>query len=101
MLCADAETFTDDETRRLAAELHQGQVEVIRSAVEAVIQRLSAPPQTLVLAGSGEFLARQVIAADKRLATARVISLEAELGPEVSAAACAYALAVLAAERRG
>jgi len=54
----------------------------------------------VIVSGSGEFLARRV--AREALAGApieRVVSLDEELGPEVSACAPAYAVAVLATER--
>lgn len=57
------------------------------------------PGHTFILSGSGEFLGRLLLdhlVYDVR----RVVSLNDELGPEVSACAPAYAVAVLAAERR-
>ena len=51
-----------------------------------------------VLAGSGEFLAEQVIEEHLGAGT-RVISLGRERGAELSAAACAHAVAMLALER--
>ncbi len=65
---------------------------------------MPAVPRTLILAGEGECLAQQ-IAADhgglKRgpLTGCRVVSLLSELGPEESRAACAWAVAALAAEQ--
>lgn len=57
---------------------------------------------TVVLSGAGEFLARRAVT--KYLGThcrsLRVVSLNEELGPQVSACAPAYAVAVLAAEAR-
>lgn len=55
------------------------------------------PPAVCVVAGSGEFLARKAIEYPSRHDG---ISLSDRLGPDVSACAPAYAVAVLAAERR-
>lgn len=60
-------------------------------------------PKAFVLAGSGEFLAKEALQALRRqhesLRAAEVISLSERLGPDLSAAAAAYAVAVLAAEK--
>jgi uncharacterized hydantoinase/oxoprolinase family protein len=56
-------------------------------------------PQTIVASGSGEFLARAALQSVGWAGAApRVIALSEELGPDRSAAACAFAAAVLAAE---
>src|SRR5262249_29461396 len=55
--------------------------------------RARPSPGTVVVSGSGEFLARAVAAA--AFAGAQVRSLGEELGPGLSQAACAYALAAL------
>jgi uncharacterized hydantoinase/oxoprolinase family protein len=74
------------------------QLRLLRRAVEAVSASLPAPPTTVVTAGSGEFLAARTLANQPGRAIRRV-SLAARLGPEISQAACAYALAILTAER--
>ena len=52
----------------------------------------------MVLAGEGEFLARRVLARRPDLAECPVVTLSEWLRPELSRAACAYAVAVLGAE---
>jgi probable H4MPT-linked C1 transfer pathway protein len=98
MFCGDGETATAAESRGIALQAGKQQTTLLRSALETVSGRLPAPPATLVLAGSGEFLAKDVIGTMPAMSTARVVSLAEELGAEVSRAACAYALAILAAE---
>jgi hypothetical protein len=98
MLCADAESCSAEEALELARRACQRQVDRIQTALEVVAKRLSGSPQTVVLAGSGEFLARDVLGLLPTLAGARVVSLGEQFGPQVSQAACAHALAVLAAE---
>ncbi len=86
-LCEDAENLTDTEFRRIAEFVRQTQQDKL---CEAMIDAKRSRPALLVLSGSGEFLAR---AAFPGIA---VTSLAAEIGPETSRSAAAYALAVLA-----
>jgi hypothetical protein len=51
-----------------------------------------------VWAGEGEFLAQRALKQQREIAPCRVVSLRDKLGPEISRAACAYAVAVLATE---
>jgi probable H4MPT-linked C1 transfer pathway protein len=98
MLCADLETSTPDERRRLAERAIGRQLALIRDALDPVLRALPSPPQTLILAGEGEFLAAQIAERGSDLAGAARVSLSHELGSDLSAAACAHAVAVLAAE---
>jgi hypothetical protein len=63
---------------------------------------MPGPLGTLILSGSGEFLARAALelAWDQpRVPPAdRIKSLAERLGPDISTAACAHAVAVLASE---
>jgi probable H4MPT-linked C1 transfer pathway protein len=95
MLCADLETSTPKERRAVAEQAATRQTRILGKAVAQVSGRLPQPPRTFVLSGSGEFLARQISLRDVGL---RVASLARELGPALSTAACAYAVAVLANE---
>ncbi|HKB38448.1 MAG TPA: hydantoinase/oxoprolinase family protein [Gemmataceae bacterium] len=99
MVCADLDTSTEAERLALAREVHRRQIEQIVRAVAAVTSRMTGLPRTVILSGSGEFLAREVVAASPRLTGCRVVSLAERIGPALSQAACAYAVAVLAAER--
>jgi probable H4MPT-linked C1 transfer pathway protein len=96
MLCADFETCSEEETLRLARQVRARQVALLRDALDHVAATLPGPPRAIILAGSGEFLARQVL--EPQLG-ADLISLAQVLGAGISQSACAYALAVLAAER--
>ncbi len=103
MLCGDAETCKPDETRRLAERILLKQLDLVSSTVNRVAWQLPAPPQALILSGSGERLARAALAGPEPcpldFPVGPVISLAERLGPGLSQAACAYALAVLASER--
>jgi probable H4MPT-linked C1 transfer pathway protein len=101
MLCADRETSTEEERRRLAERVLLRQVMLLTGAVESGVKRLPGPPETVVLAGSGEFLARLVLEEQKAFPPCKAVQLHQILGENVSTAACAYAVALLAAERKG
>ncbi len=99
MLCADLETSSERQRVALAERALLRQVLLLRSAVEGVARRLPGPPRTVVLAGSGESLAGLVVQEQDAFPACPVVSLARELGPDGSPAACALAIAVLAAER--
>lgn len=101
MFCADLETSTPDERLGLAWEVRRRQIDQITSAVAAVTTRMTGLPRTVILSGSGEFLGRAVAAASPRLTGCRLISLAERIGPALSQAACAFAVAVLACENPG
>ncbi len=91
MICGDPETVTRAQARQLARKVMERQLKRLGEAVFKVVPDSHAP---LILAGSGEFLGRV-------LAQARgpFVSLSDTLGPAISRAACAHAVAVLAGER--
>jgi (4-(4-[2-(gamma-L-glutamylamino)ethyl]phenoxymethyl)furan-2-yl)methanamine synthase len=97
MLCADLETSTAEERLDLATRTAARQVDMIAAAMIHTSGRLSGPPATVILSGSGEHVATKALAATGW--AARIVSLREELGEAVSAAACACAVAVLLAER--
>lgn len=96
MICADLETSTPTERLQLARLLEQRQAEAIRHALDQVAGELPPPLDAVVLAGCGEFLARQVLDLEPKLVVGRIISLAEEWGPVRSQAACAHALVLLA-----
>jgi uncharacterized hydantoinase/oxoprolinase family protein len=102
MLGGDPEITPEEETYQLALMVYERQRSVLVNAIRTVAARLPEPPRAAILFGSGEFLARAAwidYAAQLDRDTAepmQLISLAERLGPEVSAAACAYAVAVLA-----
>ncbi|MBA4186418.1 MAG: H4MPT-linked C1 transfer pathway protein [Planctomycetaceae bacterium] len=103
MLGGDRETLSDDHIVHFATRVHTRILETISSAARAAYYDTQNPPElhTVIISGAGEFLARRVI--DRVFQGApieRIISLNDELGPVVSACAPAYAVAVLASESR-
>jgi probable H4MPT-linked C1 transfer pathway protein len=99
MLCADLETSTAEERRSLAEQVLQIQSMMLGYAINNVARCLPALPQTVLFAGEGEFLIRLALESQHRIPPCRVVSLSRELGPAISRAACAYAVAILAAEK--
>jgi probable H4MPT-linked C1 transfer pathway protein len=99
MLCADLETCTQEEVRQLAWTVCLRQRQLLREALEHVLKAsVDKPFPTLITAGAGEFLVPSLLDSQPGAFTTRTVSLGQELGPEISQAACAYAVAVLAAE---
>jgi probable H4MPT-linked C1 transfer pathway protein len=99
MLCADTAEVPASEIDALARRASETQLNFLCAAVDRVLAG-RAEPQRVLLAGSGEVLGRHVAAAHPRLQPLKTVSLSERLGPGLSEAACAYAVAVLASEAR-
>jgi probable H4MPT-linked C1 transfer pathway protein len=99
MLCADAETATLRDTKELAERLRDRQVALLKHAMMQFANLHGGLFETVVLCGEGEFLARKLLEDQARIRFGRAVSLTEVLKPEISRAACAYAVAVLAAEK--
>jgi (4-(4-[2-(gamma-L-glutamylamino)ethyl]phenoxymethyl)furan-2-yl)methanamine synthase len=95
MVCADRETFTMEDAASAAAHVAGAQRRIVREAARAVVERAGGSPSAVVISGSGEFLAREALEAPG----ARVISIAKDLGPQVSAAAAAFALEHIALDQ--
>jgi hypothetical protein len=98
MLCADLETSTATEREELANRIFFKQVYSIKWAVERVARLLPEPPRRVVTAGEGEFLTWPLLKQQEAIPPCDVVRFGNNLSPEISQAACAYAVAVLAAE---
>ena len=100
MLGGDPETVSVGEAERFAQAVFRTQQELIRSAlVKHVMGLYGERPQLAVVAGAGEFLARDAIEQLPDEIRPRVSWLSEHVSPAVSACAPAYAVAVLASER--
>lgn len=96
MVCADRTMFSDDDAIAMSLAAKQRQLALLGTAARRVAALMPEPPHTIVISGQGEFLARQLI---RRMQwSAKIISLAEELGPDVSIASTAHALAVLSME---
>jgi len=99
MLCCDRDEMTLDEARAIASELSDRQTAQIARSIDEVVGRMQAPCPTVIVSGSGAFLARWGVSRSALGAAAEIHSLTAMLGDRHATAACAFALARLAAER--
>ena len=97
MWCSDGELASASETLNLANAVFLTQTGIIRKALRQVVRSLPRSPEYFILAGSGEFLAGDVLNCDEWRQVPRM-SLSGTLGPALSHCACAHALAVLARE---
>lgn len=103
MICADRDTFDEHDALLAANFIADLQVEQICRSAKKVVGRQLQPVHSVIVSGTGEFLARLVV---QRLqvnlvlsGTTQVVSLAEKLGRDVSECATAHALAVLARER--
>jgi probable H4MPT-linked C1 transfer pathway protein len=105
MLGGDAESIPPEQVKDFAMLAEINHCVHIALGMQEVSARLPSPPSRFVLSGSGEFLARRALKEFPRrfpeqiAPKTRKISLAAKLDQATSTAACAYAVAVLAAER--
>ncbi|MFQ5731933.1 MAG: hydantoinase/oxoprolinase family protein [Planctomycetaceae bacterium] len=99
MLCCDRSEISPAEAHSIAAQIAERQRKQIAAAITRVLQTLPTPCSQVILSGSGESLAREVVAFHARLSAADIQSLPEILSPDVAGAACAFAVAKLAAER--
>jgi (4-(4-[2-(gamma-L-glutamylamino)ethyl]phenoxymethyl)furan-2-yl)methanamine synthase len=100
MLGDDGETCPASRTMQLAQSAIAGLTVEITGAIERVAGRLPALHRTVVVAGSGEFFAREIVQNLSWVPPPALLSWQAKFGSALSSAACAFAVAFLAAERR-
>jgi hypothetical protein len=96
MICADREVYSEADARAAAEAAAKKHIERVAISLGHVVGRLPEPPETVVISGRGEFLARRVL--EHLQLKPKIVSLSSELGPELSRCAAAHALAVLARE---
>ncbi len=97
VVCADRSMLDDEQITQLARQVADAQRTDIVRALSQVEAGLSQRARTIVTAGSGEFLARRIV--ERLHKPPRLVSIGDQHGLEISSAACAYALAVIASER--
>jgi len=96
VICADESQFNHRDAAVIAQEVMKAQTDAIAAAATKVMEALEGPPETIVVSGHGEFLARKAI--EQLDLASRFVSLTRELGWMISRCATAHALAVLASE---
>jgi len=98
MVCCDRDEIDLDEARSIAACFADRQRATLASAIDSVVSRDRDRLETVILSGSGEILAGRIVAEHPAAPDARIIRLADSLSPALAESACAYAVAVLAAE---
>jgi len=96
MIAADSLEFNHRDAVALAQSAADAQVSRLAGAIQQVAQALPTPPESIIVSGHGEFLAREAL--DLSQISSRIVSLAKELGSSVSRSASAHALAVIARE---
>ena len=99
LLCCDLTEVTPAELHHVAEHVAAEQLRRLTQAADLVASRLPSSCETVLVSGSGEFLARKVALNSNCLKAAKLVSLPELFGPTVADAACAFAVAKLAAER--
>ena len=98
MLCCDRDEVSYEQAVHIAMFLADVQRQRLAGSLERVINRRSSACSTIIVSGSGSFLARQLIHENRKTKDATVISLADQFSPEIAEAACAYAVAQLASK---
>jgi probable H4MPT-linked C1 transfer pathway protein len=96
MLCCDREEVSFEESVDIARFLADVQRQRLAGSLERVVQRLESACQTVVISGSGSFLATQLVNENRKTQNARIVALAEQFSPGVAESACAYAVAHLA-----
>lgn len=99
MLCCDRNEFTRDDAELVARFLADVHKQRLAAALESVLARMNGKCANVLLSGSGTFLAQRLITGNSRLDEAQVVALSDCFSSATSEAACAFAVARLAAER--
>ncbi len=96
MLCCDRDEISFGQAVQIAMFLADVQRQRLAGSLERVINRLSSACSTVIVSGSGSFLARRLIQENRKTKDSTVISLAEQFSPGIAEAACAYAVAQLA-----
>lgn len=98
LLCRDRTELSLEQAREVASFLADVQRQRISGAIDRVLALQAERPGTVIVSGSGSFLANRILDAHAKLNDTPRTNLSQMFGPEVSDAACAFALVRLAAE---
>ncbi len=101
MLCGDHVEIPESTIDTLVEFWAAAQAEQITTALRQVLSAQTAPLESLVLSGSGTFLAERVIDRLPELASLPRTTLARVFGADIATAACAWAVARLLAESAG
>lgn len=98
-ICGDRSEVQLDEVQSIANFLADVQQQRLNGALTRVISATAGPIESVLISGSGSFLARRLAANHPKLSSSTVHELSAIFSPETAEAACAFALAKLGVEQ--
>lgn len=96
MLCCDRDEISCEEVLHIAKFLADVQRRRLSGALERVALRLPSICENVIVSGSGNFLAFQMVYENRHTSNARIISLAQQTSSEIASSACAHAVAQLA-----
>lgn len=99
MICSDTTEVSRPLAVHLAQQVATAQTRLIVRSLQTVMGRFKGPIERVLLSGSGAFLWRQIAQETPQLGGIPVDRLAERLSPDVSTAACAWAVAQLANQR--
>jgi probable H4MPT-linked C1 transfer pathway protein len=99
MICCDRTEFTADDALSMSYFLADIQQRQITSAMQRVLKTQEQDCSHVLISGSGSFLAEKIVRDEAGLPSANITRLQDVIGERTSAAACAFAVALLASER--
>lgn len=99
MICCDRDEVSLSEATQIARFLADVQRQRLAGSLDRVLQRLPTRCESVVVSGSGTFLARQLINDHRHLKDAEVIPLADKCSESIAEAACAFALAQLVSRK--
>ena len=96
MIGSDRDRFEPGAALEMAQQVREAQSQRLRAAIRQVTDRsLDGRIDLLLTSGQGEFLIDHLVDHCPELHSARRLSLSHQLGPAISHAACAHAVAIL------
>jgi hypothetical protein len=98
MVCCDRDEIDLSEARSIARSFAEAQRNVLAAAIDVVVKRDAEKLEAVIVTGSGELLARKILAEHPAAVGSQIIHLAERLSSALADSACAYAVAVLAAE---
>lgn len=98
LLCRDRMELSLEEARAVAAFLADVQRQRITGAVDRVLSTMQTPCNSVLISGSGSFLAESIVGSHRTLRETEQHNLREIFTAETSESACAYALARMGAE---
>lgn len=99
MLCCDRDEVSLAAATQIARFLADVQRQRLAGSLDRVLPRLPSVCESVVVSGSGSFLARQLVHDNKKTRDAKVMQLADMCSPDIAESACAYALTQLANRR--